>query len=43
MAQLPSTKWEFALNTERQLNGKTATAHEKANKVNSHLIHFKFY
>lgn len=41
MAQLSGTKWEFALNTERQLNVKTATVHEKANKANSPLLHFE--
>lgn len=41
MAQLSGTKWEFALNTEGQLNVKTATVHEKVNKVNSPLLHFE--
>lgn len=41
MAQLSGTKWEFALNTERQLNVKTATVHGKVNKVNSPLLHFE--
>lgn len=41
MAQLSGTKWEFALNTGRQLNVKTATVHEKANKANSPLLHFE--
>lgn len=41
MAQLSGTEWEFALNTERQLNVKTATVHEKANKANSPLLHFE--
>lgn len=41
MAQVSGTKWEFALNTERQLNVKTATVHEEVNKVNSPLLHFE--
>lgn len=41
MAQLSGSKWEFALNTERQLNVKTATVHEEVNKVNSPLLHFE--
>lgn len=41
MPQLSGTKWEFALNTERQLNVKTATVHEEVNKVNSPLLHFE--
>lgn len=41
MAQLFGTKWEIALNTERQLNVKTATVQEKVNKANSPLLHFE--
>lgn len=41
MPQLSGTKWEFALNTERQLNVKTATVLKKVNKVNSPLLHFE--
>ncbi len=34
-------KWELLLNTERQLNVKAATVHEKVNKVSSPLFHFQ--
>lgn len=33
--------WEMRLNTERQLNVKAATVHEKVNKANSPLLHFE--
>lgn len=40
-AGLESTGRELRLNTERQLNVKAATVHEKVNKANSPLLHFE--